>query len=172
MPFNRAKLFNVGFTETFKLHAYPCFIFHDVDLLPQHTGNVYACTQEPRHMSSCLDTFRYNLPYVDIFGGAIAILSEQFRKINGFSNMYYGWGGEDDDLSNRIAGAGLRITRFSPSIAKYTMLSHPKEVPSEDRYKRLKEGIENMKKDGLNSLMYTVLSITMQPLYTHIIVDV
>lgn len=27
---------------------------------------------------------------------------EQFRKINGFSNAFWGWGGEDDDLWNRL----------------------------------------------------------------------
>lgn len=26
---------------------------------------------------------------------------EQFRKINGFPNAFWGWGGEDDDLWNR-----------------------------------------------------------------------
>ena len=26
---------------------------------------------------------------------------QQYEKVNGFSNAYFGWGGEDDDLSNR-----------------------------------------------------------------------
>jgi len=27
---------------------------------------------------------------------------EQIEKVNGFSNQFWGWGGEDDDMSWRI----------------------------------------------------------------------
>ena len=27
---------------------------------------------------------------------------EQYEAINGFSNSFFGWGGEDDDLYNRL----------------------------------------------------------------------
>jgi hypothetical protein len=33
--FNRAKLMNVGFVEASKLYNWQCFVFHDVDLLPE-----------------------------------------------------------------------------------------------------------------------------------------
>ena len=48
--FNRAALFNVGYLEAMKLYAYDCFIFHDVDLLPEDLRNVYKCGEQPRHM--------------------------------------------------------------------------------------------------------------------------
>ena len=45
--------------------------------------------------------FAFRLPYPDIFGGVSAINKDHFDLINGFSNIYFGWGGEDDDLFRR-----------------------------------------------------------------------
>lgn len=39
-----------------------------------------------------------SLPYEDIFGGVSALTKEQFINVNGFSNEFWGWGGEDDDM--------------------------------------------------------------------------
>lgn len=37
------------------------------------------------------------LPYNEYFGGVSMFSHDQFLKINGFSNDYWGYGGEDDD---------------------------------------------------------------------------
>ena len=59
-PFNRAGLFNVGFVEALKLHKdFDCFIFSDVDLLPEDDRNYYGCPTSPRHMSVAVDKFNY-----------------------------------------------------------------------------------------------------------------
>jgi hypothetical protein len=58
-PFNRAMLMNIGFVEALKLYEYDCFIFHDVDLLPEDDRNLYTCPEQPRHMSVAVDTFEY-----------------------------------------------------------------------------------------------------------------
>lgn len=55
------------------------------------------------HLSSSNGLFlpSSRLPYNQYFGGVSALSKEQFTKINGFPNNYWGWGGEDDDIYNR-----------------------------------------------------------------------
>lgn len=92
---------NIGYAEALKRRKFPCFIFHDVDLIPQVLKNIYACSDMPRHMSASINIWRYNLLYEDAFGGVISILGQHFKEINGFSNRFFGWGAEDDDLLMR-----------------------------------------------------------------------
>ncbi len=94
--FNRAALFNVGFIEMNKRLADGgsvdnCFIFHDIDLLPMNAQNFYACSKSGlTHLSVNVDTFRFNLPYWSLFGGAVAVKADIFKAVNGFSNKYFG----------------------------------------------------------------------------------
>lgn len=41
------------------------------------------------------------LPYETIFGGVSALKKDHMKQINGYSNLYFGWGGEDDDFRER-----------------------------------------------------------------------
>ncbi|CAG0897996.1 unnamed protein product [Darwinula stevensoni] len=167
-PFNRAKLLNVGFQEASKLKDFHCFIFHDVDLIPLNEGNIYACTRRPRHMSVCIDSMRYTLPYCRIVGGAVAITKRQFLKINGFSNIYQGWGGEDDDFYRRLTEIGkFDVIRYDPVVSQYAMLYHPREEKGENRFQFTKP-----KDDGLKTLEYDVLDISLNPAYTKIKVQI
>ena len=77
--FNRALLLNVGFRESSKFGNYDCFIFHDVDLLPEDSRNLYTCPDMPRHMSVAVDKFDYKLPYNKIVGGVFAISKFHFE---------------------------------------------------------------------------------------------
>ncbi|XP_025833707.1 beta-1,4-galactosyltransferase 6 isoform X1 [Agrilus planipennis] len=96
-PFNRGKLLNIGAQEALK-NNFSCFFLHDVDLLPLNSGHLYACSNFPRHLASGMDTLRYHLPYLGFTGGVFSITAEQYLRINGMSNRFIGWGGEDDDL--------------------------------------------------------------------------
>lgn len=50
---------NVGFIEAMKRGDFNCFIFHDIDLLPEDDRNYYDCHISPAHMSVAVDIFSY-----------------------------------------------------------------------------------------------------------------
>jgi len=170
-PFNRAMLFNVGAAEALKQYDYQCFVFHDVDLMPEDDRNIYSCPVQPRHMSVAIDTFMYQLPYDGIFGGVSAMKLEHFRQVNGFSNKYWGWGGEDDDMGDRLVSKKLYISRYPANIARYKMLSHTKNKVNPDRFKILYSGAKRMDSDGYNSLVYKRVQLRKYKLYTWVLVD-
>lgn len=169
--FNRAKLLNVGYEIAKAMHEYDCFIFHDVDLLPENRANKYACRKNPRHMSACLDTMNYKIFYETIFGGVSALLSEHLEKVNGFSNVFWGWGGEDDDMSTRLRFSGYQIERNNCSIGRYTALRHGVQRPNPKRMRLIRRSFFRIYKDGLNTLKYRVLDIVFKKLFTHIKVE-
>jgi hypothetical protein len=59
MIFNRGLLLNIGYLEASQEYDYDCYIFHDVDLLPENDYNIYRCSDLPRHMSVAVDKFDY-----------------------------------------------------------------------------------------------------------------
>ena len=69
-------------------------------------------------MSVAIDVFNYQLPYDGIFGGVSAMSVKHFNFVNGFSNQFWGWGGEDDDMAKRLRINRLNVTRYSPEIAR------------------------------------------------------
>ena len=73
-------------------------MLHDVDLLPEDNRNLYTCSKHgPRHMSVLVSTLGY-FNYGTYFGGVTAISRDQMEKVNGFSNLYFGWGGEGNEF--------------------------------------------------------------------------
>ncbi|KAE8739035.1 hypothetical protein FOCC_FOCC015480 [Frankliniella occidentalis] len=171
--FNRGLLFNIGYSWALQSEQIPCFIFHDVDLLPENLGNVYGCTSVPRHMSCSVNTLRYNLPYGTLFGGVVSMLQAQFHMVNGFPNRYFGWGGEDDDLFMRVINRGMNVVRFAPDISRYYMLPHVKESATAENVEHLHHVTANQDIDGLNDHMQYVSKAIEKPfpLYMLITVD-
>lgn len=168
--FNRAKLLNVGFLESTALYDYQCFVFHDIDLVPIDDRNVYTCPQQPRHMSVRID-YRSGVPYTLMFGGVSALSKELMLRVNGYSNVYWGWGGEDDDMTFRLKHINQTILRRPPDIARYKSLSHRQSKRNPARHGILAEWQKRYKTDGLNSMKYKVMDIVFKKLYTWILVD-
>lgn len=92
---------SIGYLEARKRQNYDCYIFHDVDLIPLILQNYYGCYDLPRHIAVASNKTNFKLNYAGYFGGAIGMTAKQIERINGFSNIMFGWGGEDDDIYNR-----------------------------------------------------------------------
>ncbi|KAM8976949.1 beta-1,4-galactosyltransferase 4 [Pelodytes ibericus] len=175
MKFNRAKLLNVGYIEALKEAKWDCFIFHDVDLLPENDFNLYLCDSEPKHLVVGRNATGYRLRYKGYFGGVTAMTQGQFAKVNGYSNNYWGWGGEDDDLRQRVVLHNMKVVRPSPDIARYTMTFHTRDNGNEVNNRRmqlLNQVSKVWKTDGLNSCSYRLLSIEHNSLYINLTVDI
>jgi hypothetical protein len=96
--FNRGRLLNIGYKIAISQGCdYICF--HDVDMLPEEAD--YSYPMKPTHLASNLSSYNYSVPYDEYFGGVTLFNKYDFELVNGYSNEYWGWGYEDDDLLNR-----------------------------------------------------------------------
>ncbi|XP_028839096.1 beta-1,4-galactosyltransferase 4 [Denticeps clupeoides] len=175
VTFNRAKLLNVGYLEALKDLSWDCFILHDVDLVPENDHNLYTCDQHPKHLVVGRNVTGYRLRYKGYFGGVTALTKEQFLQVNGFSNSYWGWGGEDDDLRIRVELQKMKIVRPPAEVARYTMVFHKRDsgnAVNKNRMALLKRTRLVWHKDGLNSCSYKNLFVQRTPTYINITVDI
>jgi hypothetical protein len=77
--------------------------WHDVDMLPytKHLETLpdYSYPEEtPTHIATRLSKYAYGIGYDQYFGGVVLFTKEQVERTNGYSNEYWDWGQEDDDL--------------------------------------------------------------------------
>jgi hypothetical protein len=112
--FNRGLLLNAG-VELAAAEGYNHFICHDVDMLPsEELRPWYLTAPEPgreavTHVAwRCTNQSGFGNPYPAYLGGITALSAAQMRRVNGFPNNYWGWGGEDDELRRRCEAAGLQ----------------------------------------------------------------
>ena len=155
-PFNRAKLLNVGFNEA---SEFDYFAFHDVDMLPVDSD--YSYPDGPTHLSSEVEQFNWGLPYDGYFGGVTLFDKASFKKINGYSNEYWGWGAEDDDVLHRCMLKDIDTYRKQ---CRYRSLNHERNIERDLYTQNLSrlydfqnndEAIEKINFDGLSTLKYS-----------------
>ena len=83
----------------------------------------------------------------------MSFTKETFEKLNGYSNEYWGWGGEDDDLQVRLKGEGYTIIRPFDEISKYRMIKHGEDEGNEKnplRNSLLQSAAKRQHHDGLS----------------------
>lgn len=154
--FNRAKLFNVFFCE--QCHNYDYYAFHDVDMYldtERTNPKVYDYPKVPTHIATRCQQFNYKMPYAGYFGGITLFNRKDFERSGGFSNNFWGWGGEDDEMRRNVVRKGLRIEYRQ---AYYFCADHDRPVdPIEHKanVQRLKQPRD--KNDGYKFCQYTIL---------------
>ncbi|XP_076825859.1 beta-1,4-galactosyltransferase 1-like [Clavelina lepadiformis] len=177
--FNKGQLMNTGFIYAHNdttLHP-KCFFFHDVDTVSEDDRTLYRCRggNEVLHLSHRIDKFNYEFCCGMTVGGVIGMTNEQFQNINGFSNAYYGWGAEDDDINARIIWIGrFSIHRPPDDYIRFKMIRHEsdkKNPENNERLSLLNSWKERQSKDGLNSLQSTITSVVEYPTHTRILVN-
>ncbi|XP_041472714.1 beta-1,4-galactosyltransferase 5-like isoform X1 [Lytechinus variegatus] len=173
--FNKAMMMNIGFVEAQEFNDFDCVIFHDVDHLALNVRNYYGCDNMPRHFETGEPKYDWTVMYDELFGGAVGVTTTQFYQINGFSNVYWGWGGEDDDFYHRVVASGFVPSRPEGPIGFFDALDHPEEGIRNINFAKFclrSYFAERMATDGLSNLKYDQPTIELHPLYTNIAVDI
>jgi len=161
-PFNRGALLNAGFAIARDSADYVCF--HDVDYLPIWSDYSYVTRPTRLVWHGLAPSTDYNA----FLGAVVAFNCVDFERINGYSNDYWGWGYEDDDLRTRCQYAGLQLA-FRDGT--YTTLPHVHHGYLEDAdatptpeanatariyTEKLLAGAAGFSREGLSTLAFTV----------------
>ncbi|CAG5101905.1 Oidioi.mRNA.OKI2018_I69.chr1.g56.t1.cds [Oikopleura dioica] len=179
--FNKGAVMNSAFKEVLKEHAYDCVIFHDVDMLPEDDRNIYQCESNPVHLSPLIDKFDYK-PYGTDFGGITMLRPEHFIAANGMSNLFWGWGREDDDMQFRVGRSPFNVTKpVNYEQARYKMIPHQhawifrnfkiRDSTTDVRFlppEYLVKYKERSTVEGLTSVNYKNLGTDRKSLFTHL----
>ena len=95
--FNRGAMKNVAAQYAFN-DGCDYIAWHDVDMIPDENVDYSYPENNPIHIATQLSKYDYGINYDQYFGGVILFTKEQVEKTNGYSNEYWDWGQEDDDL--------------------------------------------------------------------------
>jgi beta-1,4-galactosyltransferase 4 len=141
-PFNRGKLFNAGVRE----HSdYAYYIFHDVDKIPVAVD--YSFPSLPTQLE--VNAFQKT----GYFGGVTMFNGADFRYVNGFSNEFWGWGGEDNEMYLNTS----RLMQVVERPGVFRSLPHKKNGTF-NQAAWIQSQRPRTKDDGLSNCMYKLVS--------------
>ena len=178
--FNRGAVLNVGLVHAAG-RGFSAAITHDVDLLssaelmPHYSTPVEHGTLH--HIAAAWDRYGSNPKY---FGGIVAGSLATWRKVNGYPNHFWGWGGEDDALAIRASNLGVKITK-----AERGTIVDQEKLDLHSKLSALRANMaKNMRKwedlecdkmasmsRGMNSVMWRERSRTRKERLDHLVVE-
>lgn len=170
--FNLGKMINVGFDLFSKASDTDdwTYFFHPIDLFPKQGFAPYRSGAELL-LQNKIDICSYNIPEKDLHYRSCSYRPDAYRKFNGYTNNFWGWGAEDDEFFNRVRMTNLRMGHIKLLFDTWCEVKedHEPDHPSPDYILGLEHHAKNlsiawslteekMKQDGLSNLSYRVLS--------------
>jgi hypothetical protein len=104
-----------------------------------------------------------------LFGGVTAFSLADFVLANGYANIYWGWGNEDDDMYRRVLRQlNKTISRYPMEIARYQMIrTHGHRSARPNPYRdRILHSNYKFELDGLQTIQYRRHGVDHKPLFT------
>ena len=146
--FNLAYLINIGF-DIFRKEEPDLnwnYIFHPVDCYPVSVNyNVYN--------KDIVALYQIN----EVWPKAFCFNANSFSKMNGYSNDYWGWGGEDWEPEAKANAFGLTFEK------RYVIFDKTEDVSAINPYTNQRnieicasKSLENFQRSGLNTIDYTI----------------
>lgn len=160
-PFNKGVLFNAGYLLTVA-EGYSHMVLHDVDQIPENTENSYGHPGKMAvHLLAATSQWNYTPMHKDTVGGALSLSHEVYAAVGGYSNLFWGWGGEDNNMYTRLHnGPGVR--RPKVSVGRYKALFHPRVMGLDEteQFKKNHKIIHTLSNaaasDGIATVQYKV----------------
>jgi len=169
--FNIGKLKNIGFSIATDEYDYDNYIFIDIDTIPSHELLSYYSYALEYPISLAIRGTRYENCEISkpFLGAMLGFNKEQFTKINGYPNNFWGWGGEDDSLILRLIANDMKIYYpLNGSIIDLEDDSYYSQICIRDKLKKEKKNlmkyelllneIDIWKDNGINSLKYRIIN--------------
>ncbi len=115
-----------------------------------------------------MDKFNYKLLYPKLFGGVTAFTTDDFIGANSCPNVYWGWGGEDDDMYLRVVKKLKKtIIRYPIDIGRYKMIHSYHTSAAVNPYRRkILYSRYDYSLDGINTTQYQLHRVTFYKLFT------
>ncbi len=180
--FNKGRLINTAVKYVLNnFKQTDCIVLHDVDLIPNNLEtNDYRCRQMPWHLSNKVHFISTNQVRVYnqfLTGGVLVLRPDHLLVSNGFSNMFFGWGGEDDSFTLRLFQSGLCIMRpvlLNDALSPFLMLSHARSRQNKQRFDQLINTFIEKDLDGLNNIenLTRIDQVELYSTFTHLLVSV
>ena len=187
--FNIGKLKNIGFDIAKKSGMdFSHIIFSDIDVIPNTELMHYYLTKPMIPTALAIEGTRYHSRKKNdgkpFMGAACVFTMEQFQKINGYSNSFYGWGGEDTNLALKINEVGMKIGYPDKGAVidleeqddiSISLENKVKVILKEKKEKLAYEKMAVIKNNGISNINYKVVTqkehTRLSSKITHVIVD-